>query len=168
MAHCLGFAGFSNSGKTTLVAKLIVEMKHRGHRIAVMKHDAHGHYKEAQGADSTFSSSQVPTLWLHLSPDGIHIYEKKETPSLEEQLVAYAHLDYIFIEGFKREKHPKIAVYRTIEQREMIKGLVPSPIAVATDLDNSEDEFSHFHRFNLNDIRGIADFIEQYFMDCQF
>lgn len=167
MAYCLGFAGFSNSGKTTLVAKLIIEMKHRGHRIAVMKHDAHGHYKEAEGADSTIFSKSGADVVVTLSPDAIHVYEKKETPSLDEQLLAYAHLDYIFIEGFKKEKHPKIAVYRTIEQREMMKGLLPSPIAVATDLVNLEDDFLH-PRFNLNDISGIADFIEQYFVDYQF
>ncbi|CAH1199578.1 Molybdopterin-guanine dinucleotide biosynthesis adapter protein [Paenibacillus allorhizoplanae] len=167
MAHCLGFAGFSNSGKTTLVAKLIVEMKQRGHRIAVMKHDAHGHYKEAQGADSTVFVETGADAVVTLSPNGVHIYEKNESPSLEEQLVAYAHLDYIFIEGFKREKHPKIGVYRTIEQKELLKGLAPSLIAVATDLTILEGDFTLPH-FNLNDIRGIADFIEQFFMNCQF
>jgi molybdopterin-guanine dinucleotide biosynthesis protein B len=165
MAHCLGFAGYSNSGKTTLVAKLIIEMKYRGHRIAVMKHDAHGHYKEAKGADSTVFAESGAEVVVTLSPDAIHVYEQRETPSLEEQLLAYAHLDYIFIEGFKREKHPKIVVYRTIEQREMIKVLVPTPIAVATDLAHVDDDLAH-PRFNLNDICGIADFIEQYFMDC--
>ena len=53
MAHCIGFAGYSGQRKNNLVAKLIVEMKRRGYRIAVMKHDAHGHYKEAAGTDST-------------------------------------------------------------------------------------------------------------------
>ncbi|MDR6548930.1 molybdopterin-guanine dinucleotide biosynthesis protein B [Paenibacillus qinlingensis] len=167
MAYCVGFAGFSNSGKTTLVAKLTIEMKLRGHRIAVMKHDAHGHYKEAKGADSTIYAESGADVVVTLSPDALHVYEKKEAPTLEEQLLAYAHLDYIFIEGFKREKHPKIAVYRTIEQREMIREVVPSPIAVVTALSNLEDDFA-YPRFNLNDICGIADFIEQNFVDCQF
>lgn len=167
MAHSIGFAGFSNSGKTTLIAKLLVEMKHRGHRIAVMKHDAHGHYKEAQGADSSIFVERGADAVVTLSPNGVHMYEKKENPSLEEQLAAYGHLDYIFIEGFKKEKHPKIGVYRTIEQKDLLKGLAPSLIAVATDLTNLDDDFS-LPRLNLNDIRGIADFIEQFFVNCQF
>ncbi|NQX61544.1 molybdopterin-guanine dinucleotide biosynthesis protein B [Paenibacillus qinlingensis] len=167
MAHCLGFAGYSNSGKTTLIAKLIVEMKRRGYQIAVMKHDAHGHYKEAQGADSTIFVETGADVVVTLSPNGVHIYEEREAPSLEEQLAAYAHLDYIFIEGFKREKHPKIGVYRTIEQKELLKGLAASLIAVATDLNFPEEDFA-LPQFNLNDIRGIVDFIEQYFMNCQF
>ncbi|KRF03861.1 hypothetical protein ASG89_03660 [Paenibacillus sp. Soil766] len=167
MAHYLGFAGFSNSGKTTLVAKLVIEMKLRGHRIAVMKHDAHGHYKEAQGADSTVFVETGADVVVTLSPNAIHVYEKKETTCLEEQLVAYDHLDYIFIEGFKKEKHPKIGVYRTIEQKGLLEGRAPGLIAVATDLTDLEDTFA-LPQFNLNDIGGIADFIEQYFMNCQF
>ncbi|OAS22347.1 molybdopterin-guanine dinucleotide biosynthesis protein B [Paenibacillus oryzisoli] len=167
MAYCLGFAGYSDSGKTTLIARLLVEMKYRGHRIGVMKHDAHGHYKEVQGADSTVFVERDADVVVTISPNALHVYEKMESPCLEEQLAAYDHLDYIFIEGFKKEKHPKIGVYRTIEQKELLKGLAPSLIAVATDLTNVDDDLA-LPRLNLNDIRGIADFIEQFFVNCQF
>lgn len=167
MAHCLGFAGYSNSGKTTLLAKLVIEMTRRGHRIAVMKHDAHGHYKEAEGADSTAFVQAGAEAVVTISPDAVHVYEKRQAPNLDEQLLAYDHLNYVFIEGFKREKHPKIAVFRTIEQREILKSLVPSAIAVATDMDMS-DANGLQPQLDLNDIAGIADFIEQYFRDCQF
>ena len=83
--------------------------------------------------------------------------------ALEEQLSAYAHLDYVFIEGFKKEKHPKIAVFRTIEQSEIIQVLEPRPIAIATDMDDFNFAFDSFPSFDLNNIAGIADFIEQYF-----
>ena len=89
MAHCIGFAGYSGSGKTTLVAKLIVEMKQRGYRIAVMKHDAHGHYKEAAGTDSTTFVESGADAVVTLSPNGIHVFEQRRNPSLEEQLSAY-------------------------------------------------------------------------------
>ncbi|OCT12735.1 molybdopterin-guanine dinucleotide biosynthesis protein B [Paenibacillus pectinilyticus] len=167
MAHCLGFAGYSNSGKTTLVAKLVVEMKQRGHRIAVMKHDAHGHYKEAEGADSTAFVQAGADVVVTLSPCAVHIYEQKAEASLEEQLLVYAHLDYIFIEGFKKEKHPKIAVYRTLEQQELIKEQVPDPIAVATNLHILGNDAAQ-PWFDLDDIQGIADFIEYYFVNCSY
>ncbi|SDO27580.1 molybdopterin-guanine dinucleotide biosynthesis protein B [Paenibacillus sp. yr247] len=165
MAHCIGFAGYSGSGKTTLIAKLVVEMKRRGYQIAVMKHDAHGHYKEAADTDSTIFVESGAEAVVTLSPNVVHVYEKKRNPSLREQLGIYAHLDYVFIEGFKKEKHPKIAIFRTIEQSEIIQALEPEPIAVATDMD--------FHApalpsLNLNDIDAIANFIEQYFEVYQF
>lgn len=167
MAHCIGLAGYSNSGKTTLLSQLVVEMKRRGHRIAVMKHDAHGHYREAAGADSTVFVEAGADAVVTISPDAIHVYEERKNSSLDEQLLAYHHLDYIFIEGFKREKHPKIAIFRTIEQRRIVSELVPSPIAIATDLEMDE-AVGLYPQFDLNDIRGIANFIEQYFKDCQF
>ena len=120
MAHCIGLAGYSDSGKTTLLSKLVVEMKCRGHRVAVMKHDAHGHYKEAAGADSTAFVEAGADVVVTVSPGAVHVYEQKSYHALEEQLNAYRHLDYIFIEGFKREKHPKIAIYRTIEQSKIL------------------------------------------------
>jgi molybdopterin-guanine dinucleotide biosynthesis protein B len=168
MAHCIGFAGYSGSGKTTLVAKLVVEMKRRGYRIAVMKHDAHGHYKEASGTDSTIFAASGAEAIVTLSPDAIHVYEKRRNPSLQEQLGIYAHLDYVFIEGFKKEKHPKIAVFRTKEQSEIIQALEPEPIAIATDLDGTDFHSSDFPSLDLNNIVAIADFIEQYFEADQF
>ena len=84
-------------------------------------------------------------------------------PSLEEQLLSrYAHLDYIFIEGFKREKHPKIAVYRTIEQREIIKGLLPSPIAYCNRFGIVETDGFPIP-FDLNDIVALQTLLSKYF-----
>lgn len=76
MAHCIGFAGYSGSGKTTLITKLVIEMKRRGKRIAVLKHDAHGHYKEASGTDSTIFAQSGAEAVVTISIDSIHVYEK--------------------------------------------------------------------------------------------
>ncbi|NQX68131.1 molybdopterin-guanine dinucleotide biosynthesis protein B [Paenibacillus alba] len=168
MAHCIGFAGYSNSGKTTLIAKLVVQMKLRGCRVAVMKHDAHGHYKEVPGADSAIFAESGADAVMTLSPDMIHIYEKKGNVSLQEQLLAYAHYDYIFIEGFKKEKHPKIAVFRTIEQSEIVQQLEPRPIAIATDMDVRKTAFPEYRCLDLNDIPSVAAFIEHYFKSNLF
>ncbi|MEC0228977.1 molybdopterin-guanine dinucleotide biosynthesis protein B [Paenibacillus alba] len=168
MAHCIGFAGYSNSGKTTLIANLVVQMKLRGYRVAVMKHDAHGHYKEVPGADSLIFAESGADAVVTLSPDMIHIYEKKGNVSLQEQLLAYAHYDYIFIEGFKKEKHPKIAVFRTIEQSEIVQQLEPRPIAIATDMDARKNAFPEYRCLDLNDIPSVAAFIEHYFKSNLF
>lgn len=169
MAHCIGFAGYSDSGKTTLIAKLVAEMKRRDRRVAVMKHDAHGHYKEAPEADSTIFAASGAEAVVTLSPDGVHIYEKMLKPDFQEQVRKWHHLDYVFVEGFKREKHPKIAVFRTIEQSGILQVLEPEPIAIATDL-NVEVELpiTALPNFDLNDITALADYIQWYFEGEQY
>ncbi|MDU0204117.1 MULTISPECIES: molybdopterin-guanine dinucleotide biosynthesis protein B [Paenibacillus] len=163
MAHCIGFAGYSGSGKTTLIAKLVIEMKRRGKRVAVLKHDAHGHYKEASGTDSTIFVQSGAEAVVTISTDSIHVYEKKSEPDLQEQINAYAHMDYVFVEGFKREKHPKIAVFRTIEQSEIIQALEHEPVAIATDMETLDSRISPLPMLDLNDIFALADFVERYF-----
>ncbi|NEW08715.1 molybdopterin-guanine dinucleotide biosynthesis protein B [Paenibacillus sp. SYP-B3998] len=165
MAHYIGFAGFSNSGKTTFIAKLIGEMKRRGYLVGVMKHDAHGHYKEAKGADSsTFIQSGADAV-ATLSPDGVHVYEKKSEPNMKEQLAAFAHLDYVIIEGFKKEKHPKIAIFRTIEQSAIMAELDSEPLAIVTDL---VDLNGVLPSYKMDEVEAVATFIVTFFEARQY
>ncbi|MGG1518349.1 molybdopterin-guanine dinucleotide biosynthesis protein B [Paenibacillus oryzisoli] len=161
MANYVGFAGFSNSGKTTLIAKLVVELSRRGRSVVVMKHDAHGHYKEAEGKDSTGFMKAGASAVVTISPDAVRTYERKEEPSLAEQIEVHADADIILIEGFKRDKHPKIAVFRTIEQGRILDVLDSEPIAVVLDASLGEGDFKG-PVMNINDVHGIADFIEMY------
>ena len=45
-------SGYKNSGKTTLITKLIPELKQRGYRVAVIKHDGHDFEADVPGTDS--------------------------------------------------------------------------------------------------------------------
>ena len=42
----------SNSGKTTLLEKIIADLTHRGYRIATIKHNRHGFDIDHEGKDS--------------------------------------------------------------------------------------------------------------------
>ena len=48
----LGVAGWSGSGKTTLIEALLPELRRRGLRTAVIKHDGHDFAIDQQGKDS--------------------------------------------------------------------------------------------------------------------
>ena len=52
LAVVIGFTGYSNSGKTRLISRLVSYLALTNIRCAVVKHDAHGHYKEAKDSDS--------------------------------------------------------------------------------------------------------------------
>jgi molybdopterin-guanine dinucleotide biosynthesis adapter protein len=162
MAKVIGFVGYSNSGKTTLISKVLVILKERGYRVSVIKHDAHGHYKEEPGADSSLFIGHGADSVVTVSPSGIHIYEKKEDAKLEEIITTLSSMDYILIEGFKSEKHPKIAVFRNEEGRAILEHLKHSPIAIATNMSHAD---SPLPVLDLNDPRAVADFIQEY--DCK-
>jgi molybdopterin-guanine dinucleotide biosynthesis protein B len=159
MAKVIGFVGFSSSGKTTLITKVILILKQRGYQVAVIKHDAHGHYKEAPGTDSSKFMEQDADKIITVSPASIHIYEKRDAPNLEEIITSITSMDYILIEGFKKEKHPQIAVFRDEAQRAILELLEAAPIAIATD---RKDEDSLLPVLDLNDPEGVADFIQAF------
>ena len=48
----IAFSAYSGAGKTTLIEKLIVELKAQGLRLAVVKHDGHDFEIDHEGKDS--------------------------------------------------------------------------------------------------------------------
>jgi molybdopterin-guanine dinucleotide biosynthesis protein B len=163
MAKVIGFVGYSNSGKTTLISKVLVILKQRGYRVSVIKHDAHGHYKEEPGADSSLFIENGADSVITVSPSSIHIYEKKEEEAnLEEIIMTLDSMDYLLIEGFKSEKHPQIAVFRDNEGRAILQHLKHPPIAIATSVNHVNTTFPVL---DLNDPQAVADFIQEY--DCK-
>jgi molybdopterin-guanine dinucleotide biosynthesis adapter protein len=157
MASVIGFAGYSNSGKTTLISKVTAILKERGYRVAVIKHDAHGHYKEVPGTDSTlFIASGADTV-INVSPNAIHKYEKQEDIRLDEVVMSLQSMDFVLVEGFKSEEHAKIAVFRSLEQSGVVDKLAPPVVAIACDIDFERMGLPIFH---LDGEMEIAAFIE--------
>jgi molybdopterin-guanine dinucleotide biosynthesis protein B len=52
MIPIVSIVGKSDSGKTTLLEKLVAELRSRGLRIATVKHDAHSFEIDHEGKDS--------------------------------------------------------------------------------------------------------------------
>lgn len=156
MPEIIGFAGFSNSGKTTLIAKVAAQLQEKGYQVAVIKHDAHGHYKEAEASDSAaFMKAGADTV-ITVSPDAFHVSQKKASPGLEDALSLCEDADIVIVEGFKQEKHPKIAIFRTAEQREILNRIHPPPIAIATNMVYTRTDVPVFP---LDDPASITAFI---------
>jgi molybdopterin-guanine dinucleotide biosynthesis adapter protein len=157
MASVIGFAGYSNSGKTILISKVTAILKERGYRVAIIKHDAHGHYKEIPGKDSTsFIASGADTV-INVSPNAIHKYEKQENLRLDGVVMSLQSMDFVLVEGFKSEEHAKIAVFRNLEQSRVLDELVPPVVAIACDIDFESASIPIFHQDGEME---IAAFIE--------
>jgi len=158
MRELIGFcAAKSNTGKTTLLEKLLGELHRRGIRAAVLKHTHHapdnhhdsGRYLAAGAAGSLLVS---PHGWL------LERRPEQELPLTEAAalLRKLTGAELILVEGYKWEKYPKIALCRSGASLSL-----PCPeeelLAVVSDVPVD----TTLPQFHLDDIETICDFILQ-------
>ena len=107
----LSVVAYSGTGKTTLLEKLIPELKQRGLRLCVMKHDAHDFDVDREGKDSwrmTHAGADVTVL-----TNGQHAVLFENRPVSDAALLAQVRdVDLILTEGYKHGAWKKIALYR--------------------------------------------------------
>ncbi|MGB9813420.1 MAG: molybdopterin-guanine dinucleotide biosynthesis protein B [Thermovenabulum sp.] len=106
MSKIVGISGFSNSGKTTLISKLIVYFKSKNYKVAVVKHAKSG-FKFGEGDTEKFIKNNADCV-AGISEEGVLFY-KKGSFSLEDILKEIGSFyDIVLIEGFKKESLPKL------------------------------------------------------------
>lgn len=163
MPPIVSVVGKSKSGKTTLIEKLVQELKSRGYRVATIKHIPQGVSFDEPGKDS----------WRHLqagskaatvsSPEKIVMVKTTERDSTLDEMVYFLGEDYdiIIAEGFKQGNAPKIEVHRK-DTGSPLKG-IKKLIAIVTD----EPLETKARQFSLEDIKGLADLLEKGFIKPQ-
>lgn len=92
------FAGKSDSGKTTLLEKLIAEIKNRGYRIGVIKHTAHGFDMDQPGKDSWRHQKAGADTVLLAAPDSLAMIKKQASASLDDLLAYFEGMDLVLVE----------------------------------------------------------------------
>ena len=153
-----GVVGWKNSGKTTLVERLVAEFVRRGWRIATVKHAHHDADIDRPGTDSFRHRAAGATEVALVGGHRYAIMREQEEPTLVEVLARLAPADLVLIEGYKRERHPKIEV-RSGEGGAGAPAMAPkdpSILAIAADQPIADQRLPWFRR---DDITGIADFI---------
>ncbi len=152
------FAAKSGSGKTTLLEKVIVSLKTKGYKLAVIKHDAHRFDIDQPGKDSWRMSQAGADIVAISSPEKMAIIEKvDEEKSLDEVIAALPKVDIILTEGFKRSDKPKIEVFRSAVSQK----LVCEPrelLAIASDIVWDIGVPCH----HIDDVEGVVCVIIQY------
>ena len=156
-----GVAGWKNSGKTTLMVRLIGELTRRGYAVSVIKH-AHAKFEiDHEGRDS-FMLREAGACQVALSsPRRFALMrERADAPEMSfKEVLAYAGpCDLVLVEGFKREIFPKIEIRRNgAQSREPLHGAVPQIVAIVSD--RPEIETDPVPVFELENISGMANFI---------
>ena len=153
----LTFIAKSGSGKTTLMEKLIAELKRRGYRLVTIKHHSHAGFEvDKPGKDSWRFAQAGSDHVIIAAPDKIASYRKLEVElTLDEIMEGISGMDLILVEGYKRAGKPAIEIVRESVGTDLIGGdeqlvAVASDVALAVNVPV----------FDLNDVNGIADFIE--------
>ncbi|KAF0219061.1 MAG: molybdopterin-guanine dinucleotide biosynthesis MobA-MobB fusion [Geobacteraceae bacterium] len=161
----VSFVAKSGTGKTTLLEKVIVELKSRGYRVGAIKHDAHRFDIDHPGKDSYRITAAGADTMVISSPEKLAVVKKHAASPPVEQLVATycADVDIVLTEGFKKSGLPKIEVHRRERSATLLcrgEEHDSSLIAVASDEPLDLD----VPVFDINDATGIADFIERQFL----
>jgi len=154
MVPIISFVGYSNSGKTTFLVTVIKELKKRGYRIGVVKHDAHDFDIDHVGTDTWRHGQAGADVVCIASNHKIAVMEKMvKPPTLDEISPLINNVDLILTEGFKGENKPQIEVNR---QGTEYLGKKDNTIALVSEV----KKYDGIPHFGLEDARGVADFLE--------
>ena len=157
-----GFAGFSNSGKTTLIEKLIPRFVERGLRVSLIKHAHHAFDVDQPGKDSyRHREAGCGEVLVTSSRRWALMHELRGAPEprLEELIEQLSPCNLVLVEGFKREAIPKLEVHRhAIEGADFLHTHDPHIVAVASDVPVE----SRLQVFDLNDVGAIAGFVVEH------
>lgn len=158
-----GVTGWKNSGKTTLVAKLVAEVTSRGFTVSTVKHAHHNFDIDQKGRDSykhrEAGANEVALVsgkrWALM-----HELRGQDEPSLDEVLAKLSPCDLVIVEGYKREAHPKIEARRIASKSDTtLAPDDPHIVAIASDTILIGETLP---AFDINHIKEIADFALQH------
>lgn len=153
-----------NTGKTTLIEKMIPELKQRGFKVGTVKHDLHGFTIDHEGKDTWRHKEAGAETVVISSPWKISVIKDVEAEMALTRIVEqyFAGMDIVLTEGYKKAGMPQIEVYRRAAHDSPIhsKGDTGSLIAVVSDtpLDLGVP------CFDIEDIKSLVDFIQKRFL----
>ena len=151
----VAISGVKNSGKTTLMEKLIRTLSGRDLQVAAVKHDGHDFTPDVPGTDSWRFGQAGACGYAIYSPYRYQLVRQTQGVCERDFFDAFPEADVILLEGFKDSSYPKIEVVRA--------GNSDAPVcdpntllAVATDLPL---ELGGVPVLGLEDVEAMADLI---------
>jgi len=153
----IGLAGWSGSGKTTLLTKLIPVLNARGLKVSTIKHAHHNFDLDQPGKDShTHRGSGASEVFISSARRWAHMHELRGEAELKlKQIVPrLSPVDLVIVEGFKREPHPKLEIYREAVGKPLLQPDDDWIVAVASD---GPVPKSQVPVISLDDVEKIAD-----------
>ena len=162
MIPIISIVGKSDSGKTTLIEKLVPELTRRGYRVATVKHDVHGFEVDREGKDSWRHKQAGAHTVIISSPQKIALIRDVEKDSTLDEIRGrwIQDVDLILSEGYKKDVQPKIEVFRKEKHKKLLCTKKDNLVAIV-----SNQKFNvGVPCFHLEDMKGLSNFIEKEFL----
>ena len=159
-----GVTGLSDSGKTTLVCRLLPRLRERGLHVATVKHAHHGFDLLPEGHPAhAWRAAGARNIVLAGSDRVAHLCETGddgEAP-LERLLQPLHPADLVLIEGYKRSGHDKIEVRREPSDAPLLAATDPTVVAIASDrpILETASPGRAVPVFEVDDVEAIASFV---------
>jgi molybdopterin-guanine dinucleotide biosynthesis protein B len=156
--NIFGFAGYSNSGKTTLIEKLVPRLTARGLSVSLIKHAHHGFDLDRPGKDSyRHRAAGCGEVLIASDRRWALLHEQRDPtpPRLDELLTRLSPCDLVLVEGCKDAAIPKLEVHRATNGQPWLHPADPHIVALACDTAPE----SALPTFALEAIDDIARFI---------
>ena len=157
-----GIIGWKDSGKTTLVERLIEEFTMRGVCVSAIKHAHHTFDIDHPNRDSYKFRSAGARRTAIVSRNRwamIHELRDEDEPSLDEVIQHIGACDLILVEGYKSAKFDKIEVRNPNNNKPLLAPDDPFIKAVAFQGEIHDTNLPSFH---VDEISKIADFIKNH------
>jgi molybdopterin-guanine dinucleotide biosynthesis protein B len=154
----IGIAGWSGAGKTTLLTRVIPCLTARGLRVSTLKHAHHDFDIDQPGKDSHTHRTAGATEVLVSSANRfalMHELRREGEWTLDALLEKLSPVDLVLIEGFKREAHPKIEIYRRAVGKPLLHPEDANIVAIASD----GPVAASVPVVSLDDIEAISDIL---------
>lgn len=131
-----GLAGWSGSGKTALITRLIPLIAARGLTVSTVKHAHHSFDTDQPGKDS-FEHRAAGATEVCVSSENrwALVHENRGAPeaALDALIARMSPVDLVLIEGYKALPHDKLEVHRPSLGQPLLAANDPHIVAVASD-----------------------------------
>lgn len=156
----VSMVGKSGVGKTTVLERLIHEIKRRGYRVGTIKHDTHGFEVDKPGKDSWRHAQAGSDAVVISGPRKMALIRTLDAEmSLDDIVQLMGDVDLVITEGYKRGDKPKIEVTR--QERGMELLCKPEEL-IGIVADYPVD--MPVPQFPLDDAVGVVDLLEKLYL----
>jgi molybdopterin-guanine dinucleotide biosynthesis protein B len=149
----LSVVGAKGAGKTFVIERLVPELRRRGYRIAVLKHDVHGFEIDREGTDTYRIAQAGAEIVAIAGPGRTAVIERSDgaTP-LADLLQWMSGVNLVILEGYSQEDYPKVEV-----RRRGVPSNRPLPVDPVLAVVTDEPDGTGPSSFSFEDIPALAD-----------